>query len=465
MSPAKNQPLLTTNRVLLVFNRRPGLIPITGFLLLILIGTVLLSLPVSAAHGRLSWIDALFTATSASCVTGLITVDTASGLSHVGQWIVLAQIQVGGLGIMILSTLFLLMAGRRLGRGGRMVIQDTFTHSGEWSPTDVVRQVLAYTLAIEGLGAVLLFFRFLPALGPGEAARQGLFHAVSAFCNAGFSLFSDSLAGYRTDWALNGIVCFLIITGGIGFLVMAEIRAHFPWNRRRWARLSLHSRLAISASVLLVFIGTATLAGFEWHNTLAEMTRPQKLLAAFFQSVTARTAGFNTIPIEAMANESLFLVLIMMVIGACPGSCGGGIKTTTLATLLCLGGSKLRGWQKPQIFNRTVSEASVSRALSLTIVSITVITVATFFLLISELKDISYLQSRGRFLELLFEAVSAFGTVGLSTGITPALSPVGKIIITATMFIGRIGPLVIIMALSRTREAKYYYAEETIMVG
>lgn len=189
MSPAKNQPLLTTNRVLLVFNRRPGLIPITGFLLLILIGTVLLSLPVSAAHGRLSWVDALFTATSASCVTGLITVDTASGLSHVGQWIVLAQIQVGGLGIMILSTLFLLMAGRRLGRGGRMVIQDTFTHSGEWSPTDVVRQVLAYTLAIEGLGAVLLFFRFLPALGPGEAARQGLFHAVSAFCNAGFSLF------------------------------------------------------------------------------------------------------------------------------------------------------------------------------------------------------------------------------------------------------------------------------------
>ncbi|MGD9015935.1 MAG: TrkH family potassium uptake protein [Desulfobacterales bacterium] len=465
MPPHKNQSLLIANRVILAFDRRPGLIPITGFLLLILVGTVLLSLPVSAAHGRLSWVDALFTATSASCVTGLITVDTASDLSRVGQWIVLAQIQVGGLGIMILSTLFLLMAGRRLRRGGRMVIQDTFTHSGEWSPADVVRQVLAYTLAIEGMGAALLFFRFLPEFGPGEAARQGLFHAVSAFCNAGFSLFSDSLAVYRTDWAINGIICFLIITGGIGFLVMAEVKTHLPWNRRRWARLSLHSRLAISASALLVLLGTSALAGFEWHNTLAEMTGPQKLLAAFFQSVTTRTAGFNTIPIEQMANESLFLVIIMMVIGACPGSCGGGIKTTTLATLLCLGVSKLRGWQKPQIFKRTVSEASVSRALSLTIVSIAVITMATFFLLISELKDIPYMDSRGQFLELLFETVSAFGTVGLSAGITPALSSVGKLIITATMFIGRIGPLVIIMALSRTREAKYYYAEETIMVG
>jgi trk system potassium uptake protein TrkH len=413
----------------------------------------------------LGLLDALFTATSAICVTGLVTVDTATALSRFGQWVVLLLIQVGGIGIMTLSTLLLLMAGRRPSLTGRTVIKDTFTHSRTRSPADIIRQVVVYTLVIEAAGAGLLFLRLAPSAGLSEAARQSLFHAVSAFCNAGFSLYSDSLMGFRGDPFVNLTVCALIVSGGIGFLVISEVRSHFPWNRRRWSRLSLHSRLAISVSVLLVAGGTLLFAVFEWQNTLEGMAPSRKLLAALFQSVTTRTAGFNTIPIDRLANETLFLFLLLMTIGACPGSCGGGIKTTTFATLICVGWSRLRGWRQPQVFHRTISDGSVNRALGLTLVSLLVVTATVFVLLMSELGEIAHPDSRGKFLELLFEAVSAFGTVGLSMGVTPVLSPLGKVVIVFAMFVGRLGPLVIAMALGRPREARYQYAEESIMVG
>jgi trk system potassium uptake protein TrkH len=366
---------------------------------------------------------------------------------------------------MTLSTLLLLMAGRRPSLTGRTVIKDTFTHSRTRSPADIIRQVVVYTLVIEAAGAGLLFLRLAPSAGLSEAARQSLFHAVSAFCNAGFSLYSDSLMGFRGDPFVNLTVCALIVSGGIGFLVISEVRSHFPWNRRRWSRLSLHSRLAISVSVLLVAGGTLLFAVFEWQNTLEGMAPSRKLLAALFQSVTTRTAGFNTIPIDRLANETLFLFLLLMTIGACPGSCGGGIKTTTFATLICVGWSRLRGWRQPQVFHRTISDGSVNRALGLTLVSLLVVTATVFVLLMSELGEIAHPDSRGKFLELLFEAVSAFGTVGLSMGVTPVLSPLGKVVIVFAMFVGRLGPLVIAMALGRPREARYQYAEESIMVG
>jgi trk system potassium uptake protein TrkH len=444
----------------------PERIPLFGFLALIGTGTALLLLPAATRQGAISFVDALFTATSASCVTGLIVVDTGPFFSPFGQAVIMVLIQIGGLGIMTLSTLFLLMAGRRISLAGRSVIQDTFTHSGDRNPAQIIRQVVVFTLLMEGLGTACLFFGFLPAAaGPADALWEALFHAVSAFCNAGFSLFSDSLIGFRESWLVNLTVCLLIVAGGIGFLVAAEIRTLASLNPRSWRRLSLHSKLVLASTALLILAGTGLILFMEWSNTLGALTVPHKILAALFQSITTRTAGFNTLPIGAMASETLFVVIILMFIGASPGSCGGGIKTTTFATICLLGAARLRGRDQPQAFWRKISESSVAKAISLAMLSLLVIVAGTLLLTISELGGVSRLQSQGRFFELLFEAVSAFGTVGLSMGATSVLSIAGKLLITGIMFVGRIGPLVLAVAVSRRRAPRFTYAEEKVMIG
>ena len=443
----------------------PTRISICGFLILISIGTVLLMLPAASTSKSLNLVDALFTATSASCVTGLVVIDTGRSLSRLGQYVILILIQAGGLGIMTISTLFLLIAGRRPSLTGRVVIQDTFTRGGERTVGSILKDVALFTCVFEGLGTVLLFCRFFPERSMGEALYLAVFHAISAFCNAGFSVFADSFAGFGNEWTLNLVICFLIISGGIGFPVLSELKRQWPLNRGKWSRLSLHTKLVLSTTAILLVSSTLCFFLMEWENTLAPLSVPHRFLASFFQTVSARTAGFNTLSIDKMANETLFIFILLMFIGASPGSCGGGIKTSSLATLVLLGLSRLRGQPRPQVFHRTISEASVGKALSLVMVSTVVIVAGTLALLMSELGEIPHYLSRGKFLELFFEVVSAFGTVGLSTGVTTGLSTLGKYIITLTMFVGRIGPLVVALAISRRTTARFYYADENIIVG
>ena len=421
-------------------------------------------LPAATTGKAIGFVNALFTSTSAVCVTGLTVVDTGTAFSPFGQSVLLILIQTGGLGIMTLSTLFLMLARRRPGFTGQVMVQDTFTHSRERNISSILKDVVLFTCVIEGVGIFLMFPCFLPGHAAQEALFLSIFHSISAFCNAGFSVFSDSFVGYRGNWALNLVVCFLIVSGGLGFLVMSEIRRKFTFKRRALSRLSLHSKLVLSTTAILIVSGMFLIGIMEWHNTLAPLSLHDRFLSAFFQSVTARTAGFNTMSIGNMANETLFFLMLLMFIGASPGSCGGGIKTTTLATLVLLGTSRLRG-QRPQLFKRTISNVSVGKAISVAILSMFVVCGGVMLLLMTEIGDVPHLLSRGKFLELLFETVSAFGTVGLSTGTTPGLSDMGKIILSGIMFVGRLGPLVVGVAVSRDSISRYYYAEETIMVG
>ena len=445
--------------------RSPAWITILGFAVLILFGTVLLILPLATNGTPLAAVDALFTATSAVCVTGLTVVDTGSRFSPFGQAVILGLIQVGGLGIMTLGTLFLLMAGRRLSLAERAVVQDSFTHSADRRPGDILRQVILYTLAIEAIGAGLLYPGFAAGMDAGKAAWNSIFHAVSAFCNAGFSLFPDSLSGYHGHWGINLVIAALVVAGGLGFLVIAEIAGWLPARHRRWGQLSLHSKVVLTTTGGLLAAGFLAVLCMEWSNTLAPLTVPQRLLAAGFQSVTTRTAGFNSLPVHLMANETLFVFILLMFIGASPGSCGGGIKTTTFLTLVLTGIARLRGADKPGIFYRQIAGSSVMKAFSVVMVSVGVVLIGTLGLLMTELGEVSHLQSRGKFLEIAFEVVSAFGTVGLSTGVTGAMSQAGKLILTALMFTGRLGPLMLAYAISRPSPPRYRYAEENIMIG
>jgi trk system potassium uptake protein TrkH len=446
----------------------PSHLPILTFAGLILVGTLLLMLPAASTTLGLSWVDALFTATSATCVTGLVVVDTGTRLSLFGQWIVLLLIQLGGLGIMTFSTVFVLFMGGRLSFVGRTVLQDTFTHSPDTRLASLIKHVLLLTLILETLGAALLFLRFARIYPPGQALYYSLFHAISAFCNAGFSLFPDNFLGFRQDPLLNLTICGLIITGGLGFLVLVEVK-QLVWARRTThtaRRLSVHSKLVLFLTLLLLTGGTLGFLIFEWHGGLADLHLPGKLMAAFFQSVTTRTAGFNTLNFGKMASITLFFALSLMFIGAGSGSTAGGIKVNTLGVLFALSRARLRGEEAVNIFHRTLSPTVVARAIAVFAVSFVVVHVATMALVMTEMGLTPYAQNGRLFLELLFEVVSAFGTVGLSTGITSTLSSTGKVILVLVMFTGRLGPLAIALGLfGKERKAKLEYPEGSVMVG
>jgi trk system potassium uptake protein TrkH len=445
--------------------RSPARIVFIGFALLIFVGTILLMLPVASTHEHIGFVNALFTSTSAVCVTGLTVVDTGNAFSLFGQAVILMLIQFGGLGIMTMSTLFLMLAGRRPGLTGQILVQDTFTHSRERRISGILKDVVLFTCAIEGLGMVLLFFCFLPRNDVQTSLYLSIFHSISAFCNAGFSVFSDSFVSYRGNWLLNLVVCFLIVAGGIGFLVLFELKRKLSLRQGALSRLSLHSKLVLSTTAILILTGTLLILGMEWKNTLEPLSIPNRFMGALFQSITARTAGFNTLSIGNMANETLFFIMLLMFIGASPGSCGGGVKTTSFATLVMLGVSRFRGQDRPQLFKRSISSVSIGKAVSVIMLSAMVICVGIMLLLMTELGDVGHPSSRGKFLELLFEVVSAFGTVGLSTGITAGLTAISKVVLSGIMFVGRLGPLVVGVALSRDTVSRYYYAEENIMVG
>lgn len=451
-------------RLKYLFLNNPARISITGYALFVLMGTFLFILPISVKGEGIGFVNALFTATSAASVTGLNVVDTGAVFTLFGQIVILVLVQIGGLGIMTLSTMLMMIAGIRPGMTSRTVVQDTFNLEGMIDFRSILKDVILFTFAIEGIGAALLLFYFLPGKSLPEAIYFSVFHSICAFCNAGFALFPDNFIKFQHAWGFNIVICLLIILGGIGFIVLSEIKRKAPLNKRGFARLSLHSKIVLSITFIFIASGTLMITIMEWDNTLSLFNLPDKFLAGFFQAVTTRTAGFNTLPIGDMANGALFLIILLMFVGASPGSCGGGIKTTTVACLFSLGLSRLKGLEKPTIFKRSITQESLGRAASVTMVSMLVVCIGTMVMLIAETGSGGMLN-RGKFIEIFFEVVSAFGTVGLSTGITGTLTAVGKLVITAVMFIGRLGPLVVAMAVSRTNAPRYSYAEENIMIG
>lgn len=445
----------------------PTQVLVLSFLGTILAGTALLMTPAAATGELLGFVDALFTATSATCVTGLAVVDTGTYLSVFGQGVVLALIQLGGLGIMTYSSVFLLVAGRALSFRGHAMIEDTLGRKERTPVQRLVRDVFLYTLLIEAVGAVLLTAMFARSRPLGAAVYQAVFHSVSAFCNAGFSLYAANLLEFRADWGVNLTVMGLIVLGGLGFTVLEDLAdAWTRWRSGAPVRLRLHSKTVLIASGALILAGAAGVFLFERGNALAGVPPGETALACLFQSVTARTAGFNTLDYARLTDATLFLSILLMFVGGSPGSCAGGIKTTTFVVVAGLFRDRFLGRKRVSIFRRTVPEGTVARAVTITTASFAFVTVVIFLLLGTDLGSVPHGEAGGRFLDLFFEAVSAFGTVGLSTGTTPTLSAAGKLLITLAMFVGRLGPLTMAMAAGMRAEREHFqYAEENVMVG
>jgi len=441
-----------------VFSRlTPAQILVVGFVALILAGTVLLTLPVSSATGRpTGFADALFTATSAVCVTGLVVVDTGTYFSTFGQVVILLLIQVGGLGFMTMGTLLALLIGKKISLKERLIIQESLNQMSIEGVVRLVKSVLAITFLIEGLAALVLGIRFAGEYGLGKGFYYGLFHAVSAFNNAGFDLLGDfrSLTGYASDPVINLVIPVLVIFGGIGFTVIVDV-----YTKRNWRKFALHTKMVLFSTAGLLLLGTAAVFLLEYHNskTLATLPLQGKLMTSWFQSMTSRTAGFNTLDLSGMRHATQLLIIIFMFIGASPGSTGGGIKTTTFAALASAVWAMVRGKEDVEVFGRRLAREVVYRALTITSVSLAFVTFVVMFLTITEKAD---------FLAIMFEATSAFATVGLSLGLTAKLTVLGKLMITLTMYAGRLGPLTVAFALAqRQQKAVCRLAEDKIVVG
>jgi len=436
-------------------NLSPNQVLVLGFLCLIIIGTYLLHLPEASSVGdSIKLIDALFTATSATCVTGLIVLDTGSDFSFFGQWVILILFQIGGIGIMTFATMFAFLLGKKISLRQRLIIQESLNQFSIGGLVRLAKYILLFTFFFEGLGTLLLYLNWHHIHSSHSPLFLSFFHAVSAFCNAGFSLFSDSLRQYSSHLGINIIFLILIVFGGIGFLVLVDFY-EFPKRKR----LSLHSKLVIVMTIILLAIGTVGLLFLENQNpnTIQSYPLKGKILSAAFQSTTARTAGFNTIPIGQMGNASLLLLIILMFIGASPTSTGGGIKTTTFCVAFLWMYFTLKGRRHLYLYQRQISETVVSKAWVIFMLAISWVMVMTLLLAYFEEFD---------FIKLLFEAISAFGTVGLSTGITSSLSFNSKLIIIITMFFGRLGPLSLAISLIINRQPELIqYPEDRVMVG
>jgi len=424
-----------------------------SFIGTILLGTILLTFPVATVDGRgTNFIDALFTATSATCVTGLIVQDTPSYFSTFGQFVILTLIQMGGLGIMTYSAFLAIVFGR-FTLGQRQMVQDMMDE--DRNVLSMLFYIFKMTFVIEAIGAVVLFLRWIFYFhDPVRTLYMSIFHSVSAFCNAGFALFSDSLEQFVDDPIINITIMALIILGGLGFIVVYELQ-----KRARTPRygISTHTKLVLSMSGILILAGFLIILFMEFDASFIGLPLSGKVWSALFQAVTPRTAGFNTVPIAALSPVTLTIIMILMFIGASPGSTGGGVKTTTTAILILSLRSILRGKENIEVFKRTILQSIVYKAIALVVGSSLLLGMVFLLLLAVENKP---------FLPLLFEAVSAFGTVGLSTGITPDLTIGGKFLIIILMYAGRIGPLTLGFALTRVLiRGKVGYPEAKVMIG
>jgi len=436
----------------------PPKILVLGFGTIILIGALLLTMPISTVDGKgLSFLNAFFTSTSATCVTGLVVVDTGTAFTLFGQLVILSLIQVGGLGFMTFGTLFAFLLGKRISLKERILLQESLNNLSIEGIVRLAKRILIFTALIELLGAVILAARFSFDMPLNKAIYYGIFHSISNFNNAGFDLMGEfhSLTGYVDDPTVTLTVCILITLGGIGFIVMNEL-----FEFRKIKRLSLHTKIVLISSAILVAAGTILIFLLEFSNekTLKPLSFTGKILASLFQSVTPRTAGSNTLNIPDLTQTTLLLIIFLMFVGASPGSTGGGIKTTTFTTLLGAVWSQIRGKEDVIFYRKRIVYETIYKALTVSVSGLFLVLIITMLLTITEPgKD---------FLMILFEATSAFGTVGLSMGLTPELSPIGRGLIIFTMFAGRVGPLTIAFAVTiRRNPDAFRYPKGKIMIG
>ena len=443
---------------------KPTQYVLIGFAAIILTGAIILTLPISSRTGKATdFLTALFTATSATCVTGLVVVDTYTYWSSFGQWIILLLIQLGGLGFMSFATLFSLMLRRTISFSERLVIKETFNFFDTAGIVRTTRHILFGTLFFEGTGAVILSIRFAKDFGWAGGIRRGIFHAVSAFCNAGFDLMGgygefSSLTHYTGDIVVNLVVMSLVVIGGLGFFVWEDIARKRTLNLKK---LTLYSRLVLTVTVLLIAGGAAFFLFFEWDNpgTLGRLPTAQRLMAATFQSVTCRTAGFNTINQAALTPASAMLSMLLMFIGGASGSTAGGIKVGTFSVLILTAFSVARGRRSVTVYERSIGMDYVLRAVTIALIAFGLTVGGGILLTVSQHSSMQ---------EALFECFSAFGTVGLTTGLTPALTAASRIYIILLMYFGRVGILTVTFSLAARLHGNpeaVLYPETRIMIG
>lgn len=442
--------------------RRKKLTPVQvlamGFALIILLGGTLLALPISSISGKSTpFLDCIFTATSAVCVTGLVVVDTGTHWSYFGKTIIMLLIQAGGLGFMSFATLFSLILGKRITFKERLIIQEALNSNSLGGLVKLVKYVLFFTFSTELLGAIFLSTQFIPMYGLLKGIYYSIFHSVSAFCNAGFDLFGnfDSLTKLYNNYTIVLTISFLIIIGGIGFSVWAEL---YDYNKCR--RLSLHAKLALAMTAGLIVVGAVLIFIAEYNNpaTIGNMNIGDKIVSSYFASVTPRTAGYNSISTTGMSSGGKFITIILMFIGGSPGSTAGGLKTTTIGVLIFTVIAVINGRSDTEIFGNKINKDIVYRAFAITVVGLFIIGSDVLILSVSE-----KVASLG---EILYEATSAFGTVGLTLGFTPKLSSIGKLVIAFTMYLGRVGPLTLAFALARNKKMSgVKYPEGKVLVG
>ena len=430
-----------------------------SFLLVILIGSVLLALPISSTNGiAVPYIDALFTATTSTCVTGLVTLPTFSTWSVFGQIVILILIQVGGLGVITIMTGLMLLLNRKLGISDRLLIQDAFNLNTMSGLVKFVKNVLFGTLIIEGIGAVLYMFVFVPEFGA-KGIWISVFNSISAFCNAGIDIIAEnSLCDYATNPLINIVTSALVILGGLGYIVwwdvLRVVKSRSPKNRKIFRHLTLHSKIAITVTASLILAGAILIFIFEYTNplTIGEMNLFDKIQVSFFQSVTTRTAGFASVPQENLTNASAAISLLLMMIGGSPVGTAGGMKTVTLAVLICSAFATIRNKNSATLFGRRISDDSVKKAVAVVVMFLTICAASTVFILAT---------SNASAIDAVYETVSATATVGLSRNFTATLNAFGKLIIIVTMYFGRVGPISLAVALGSKNESQNVISEPT----
>ncbi|KEF40229.1 potassium uptake protein, TrkH family [Schinkia azotoformans MEV2011] len=439
-------------------NLDPPKILVLGFAIIILIGATLLTLPIATEDGQgLSFLNALFTATSATCVTGLIVVDTGDTFSMFGELVILSLIQVGGLGFMTFATLLFILLGKKISFKERLLLKEAFNNITFAGMVRLVKRILIFTAIIEFVGGSILAIRFSFDMPAAKAIYYGFFHSISNFNNAGFDLMGEfrSLTPYVDDPTVVLTVCSLITLGGLGFVVLNEL---FEYRQTR--QLSVHTKAVLTTTLILTIGATVLIFLFEYGNnkTIGPLSVAGKSLGALFHAVTPRTAGANTLPMADLTHSTLFLTIILMYIGAGSGSTAGGIKITTFAVLMATVWSQFKGKEDVVLFKRRIVMETILKAFTVATSGALIVMIVTILLSITEKGHV--------FLMYLFEAASAFGTVGLSMGLTPELSPIGRLLIILTMFTGRLGPLTLAYAITkRQKQEAYHHPKGNIMIG
>jgi trk system potassium uptake protein TrkH len=449
----------------------PTRVTVTSFAILVVAGSALLATPLSTTDGTwLAPVDALFVATSAVCVTGLSPIDVSSELSFFGHLVVLVLMQLGGLGLMTFTTTLYVWLGERMSITERLTIQENLLPSASSQIKRILAHVIGYTVLVEGIGAAFLAGYWITTGKFDSVAKTlwfAVFHSVSAFTNGSFALFPNSLIDFQRDHFVLIVISSLIAFGGLGFLVVFELSEYVA---RRISgqkfRIGVQSRLTLITTAALIVVGTAAFYVLERNGAFAALTSAEALTNAYFFAIVPRTAGFNTVRMSEFGGAAGYLLMILMFVGASPGSTGGGIKTTTFGLLVAYSYARFRGRSQLDLWNRTIPQTSIDKATAVVVASAATVLLATLTLMFTETRGMNAFESQARLMPVLFETISAFGTVGLSLDFTPVVSTAGKLVLVFLMFVGRVGAITLALAISlNARPAKFSYAEENIMIG